>query len=240
MAYEQNGANDAQNAADIRRNEPRGGAYSASTPAYDPLQPGFGFRMMAAPPEEKKEEKPQEAPPQPTEQVTITLVAPAGEEPVETGKKPHRGRAKRQKATELPLPDERAPARQLTTKRGLMRFLLLTIITAGIYALFFFSSIGEDMNLLASRHDGRRTPPLLLWPVIAVLTLGVGWFVCWHLLCARVRDELWRRDIESDFGPRKFWGWDVFGWLIVVGPFIFLHKLCVVMNKLSVDYNRRG
>lgn len=216
------------------------------TPAYDPLQPGFGFRMMAEPPPQPAAPAPQvpademQLPaPVPAEQVTVTVTA-ASETPEESGEKSHRHRAKHQKAPESQLADERAPKRLLSTKRGVVRFVFFTVITAGVYTLFFFSGISEDMNLLACRHDGKRTPNLLLLPLITVLTLGIGYFVYWHRLSARIREELWRRRGDYRFGPKTFWGWGVLGLLLAVGPLVYLHKLCVALNKLSTDYNMHG
>ena len=37
-----------------------------------------------------------------------------------------------------------APVRQLNTNRGLLKFILLSIITLGIYGLVVMSSVGED------------------------------------------------------------------------------------------------
>ena len=35
----------------------------------------------------------------------------------------------------------------------------------------------------------------------------------------------------------SFWGWGILGSLILVGPFIYTHKLLTAMNLLSADYN---
>ena len=48
------------------------------------------------------------------------------------------------------------PVRQLKTNRGLVKFLLLSLVTLGIYALFFYANIASELNLLASRYDGKR------------------------------------------------------------------------------------
>lgn len=180
-------------------------------------------------------------PPVPVEQVTVTVTAQEEQEPVEKGKKSHRRGAKYKKVADEPLADERAPKRPLSTKRGLVRFLFFTVITGGIYTLFFIAGLAEDMNLLACRHDGRRTPNLFLLPFITVLTLGIGYFVYWHRFAARIREELWRRRIDYPFGPKKFWGWGVFGTLLAgIGPLVFFHKLCVALNEMSADYNLHG
>lgn len=233
---------------------------NSAQPAYNPAEPGFGFRMMVEPPEANGPQKengqttpapvptPAAPPTQtapvpvaPVEQVTVSVAANAEEAESENGKKSHRRGSKRRKTAEQPLPDERAPARPLSTKRGLIRFLFFTLVTGGIYTLFFTAGLAEDMNLLASRHDGRRTPNLLLLPFITVLTLGIGYFVYWHRFAARIREEVWRRGIDYTFGPGKFWGWGLFGILLFgIGPLIFFHKLCVALNKLSADYNLHG
>ena len=67
------------------------------------------------------------------------------------------------------------PVRQLNTHRGLIKLILLTIITFGIYPLVFFSGISEDINLIASRFDGRKTMHYCLMAfIIGPLTLGIG------------------------------------------------------------------
>lgn len=202
-------------------------------PAVVQQTPGAVQTTPAAPTEEVTQAPPANA-------VTLVVAAPAEETP-KKGKKSHRHGAKKEEANSEPLADERAPKRSLSTKRGLIRFLFLTVITAGIYTLFFLSGVSEDMNLLASRHDGKRTPNLLLLPFIVVLTLGIGHFVHWHRFAARIREELWRRRIQYEFGPGKFWGWGFFGILLFgVGPLVFFHKMCVALNKLSEDYNMHG
>lgn len=68
------------------------------------------------------------------------------------------------------------PVRQLNTHRGLIKLILLTIITFGIYPLVFFSGISEDINLIASRFDGRKTMHYCLMAFI------IGPFVYLHKL----------------------------------------------------------
>ncbi len=242
--------------------QPTGTNPTQQKSAYDPLQPGFGFRMSAEPPKQPETAAPQTAAvpaqtaeaapveaaqetsavsPVPVEQVTVTVAPAAEETPTKKGKKSHRHGAKYKKTPNEPLPEERAPKRALSTKRGLIRFLFFTIVTCGVYTLFFVADLAEDMNILACRHDGRRTPNLLLLPFITILTLGIGYFVYWHRFASRIREELWRRGIDYDFGPKKFWGWGLLGILLFgIGPLVFFHKLCVALNEMSADYNLHG
>ena len=134
-----------------------------------------------------------------------------------------------------------APAIQLKTKRGLLKFILLSIITAGIYGVVTLSDLSNDINIIASRYDGKKTNNFCLSAMIfAPLTLGISLY-CWqHKLCNRIGDELARRNYEYRFSASTFWLWGILGSLIIVGPFIYMHKMFKAMNLLSESYNVYG
>ena len=50
-----------------------------------------------------------------------------------------------------------APVGQLKTNRGLLKLILLSMITFGIYAIVVYCSISNDINVVASRYDGKKT-----------------------------------------------------------------------------------
>ncbi|MDR3314190.1 MAG: DUF4234 domain-containing protein [Oscillospiraceae bacterium] len=133
------------------------------------------------------------------------------------------------------------PVNQLSTHRGFLKYILLTIVTLGIYHIVFFNGIASDVNTIAGRNDGKKTMNYwLLSLVIGPLTLGIGYLVWYHKLSKRVGKELRRREHVSTFGSHTFWLWNVLGTAIVVGPFIYVHKLCVAVNRLAKDYNENG
>ena len=100
------------------------------------------------------------------------------------------------------------PVRQLNTRRSLLKLILLTIITFGIYPYVFFSGISEDINLIASRFDGRKTMHYCLMSfIIGPLTFGIGFIVWFHNLSSRMDNELARRSIAYSFGASDYWLW---------------------------------
>lgn len=134
-----------------------------------------------------------------------------------------------------------APVAQIHTQRSLIKFILLNIVTLGIYSIVFYSSISTDINVIASRYDGRKTMHYcLLIFLIAPITLGIAGIVWMSKISSRIGAELKRRGIDYDFGASDYWLWNVLGALILVGPFIYLYKLCVAMNKLTENYNIIG
>lgn len=134
-----------------------------------------------------------------------------------------------------------APVKQLKTNRGLLKLILLSIITLGIYPLVVMSVISTDINLIASRYDGKKTMHFcLLAFIFAGLTLGIAPIVWYHRISNRIGNELTRRGIGYSFGAGTFWGWNILGVLIGIGPLVYTHKLLKAMNLLCADYNVNG
>lgn len=134
-----------------------------------------------------------------------------------------------------------APARKLPTNRGAFKAILLTIITFGIYSLVLFTKMAEELNITASKYDGKKTMNYcLLAFIVTPFTLGIGAIVWYHKFSARIGAELKRRNIDYSFGAGSFWLWSTLGALIIVGPFIYLHKLIKAINLINKDYNEKG
>ena len=133
------------------------------------------------------------------------------------------------------------PVAKLKTNRGLLKFILLSLITFGIYGIVVLSSVSSDINVIASRYDGKKTMHYcLVLFIFAPLTFGIVALVWFHRISARIGNELNRRGIAYSFGAGSYWGWMILGSLIAVGPFVYIHKLLKAMNLLSENYNING
>lgn len=133
------------------------------------------------------------------------------------------------------------PVGQLKTNRGLLKFILLSVITLGIYAIVAMSSVSSDVNVICSRYDGKKTMHYcLLFFLVGPITLGIADLVWYHRISNRIGGELQRRGLGYDFGAKDFWLWGILGSMIVVGPFIYTHKLFKAMNTMSENYNVNG
>ena len=133
------------------------------------------------------------------------------------------------------------PAYQLKTNKGLLKTILLSIITFGIYPLVIMSVISNDINVVASRYDGKKTMHFcLLAFIVAPITLGIGAIVWYHRISNRIGDELKRRGIGYSFSAADFWLWNVLGSLIAIGPLVYLYKMFKAVNLMNADYNTNG
>lgn len=122
-----------------------------------------------------------------------------------------------------PLPPQQPPVRQsnLRTKRSLLKYVLLGLITLGIYDIWQMSEVGETLNLIATRRDGKRTMHYcLMFFLVGWLTLGVGWLVWYHKLSSRIGTEQAARGLPVTVTAATYWLWNILGSLIIVGPFI--------------------
>ena len=135
-----------------------------------------------------------------------------------------------------------APVGQLKTNKGLLKLILLSLITFGIYPLVVMSAVSNDINIVASRYDGKKTMHFcLLTFIVAPITFGIAGIVRYHRISNRIGAELRRRGIAYSFGAGTFWGWNVLGaFLFGIGPLVYIHKLFKAVNLMNAHYNVNG
>lgn len=62
----------------------------------------------------------------------------------------------------------------LQTNRSLTKYILLGLITLGIYDIVVMTKISNDINTIASKHDGRHTMNFcLVFFIFSWLTFGI-------------------------------------------------------------------
>lgn len=138
-------------------------------------------------------------------------------------------------------PQPMRPMSQLSTNRGLLKFVLLGIITFGIYPLVIMTTTADALNTLAGRYDGRKTMNYcLLFFLVAPITLGIANLVWYNNFSDRIGHEQARRGMAPTVTASTYWLWGVLGSLIIVGPFIYTYRMLHAMNALCADYNARG
>lgn len=126
------------------------------------------------------------------------------------------------------------------TNRGLLRYILLSIVTCGIYSIVFWYCLADDINTIATRRDGKKTMNYIVMCLLSAVTCGIVPLVWFHRISGRIGDEARARGVNTEFGASTFWLWYILGSMIVVGPFIYMHKLCQAMNGICENYNQNG
>lgn len=127
------------------------------------------------------------------------------------------------------------------TDRSVWLVCLLNIVTCNIYGIYFYSVLTNDVNTICTKRDGKKTMHYcLMYFVFSWLTCGIYPFIWFHKLSARIGEEARARGINTGFDASTFWLWNVLGTLIIVGPFIYTHKLCTTMNQICQSCNTNG
>ena len=133
-----------------------------------------------------------------------------------------------------------SPALQLPDRRSLWKMVRFGILTLTIYPTVIWSRMVTELPIAASRYDGRRTMPFFAVNMLVPVTFGIAAFVWNHKLANRLGAELARRGIDYKISASSFWLWNVLGSLILIGPFVYTHKVLKAMNLINSDFNQNG
>lgn len=136
--------------------------------------------------------------------------------------------------------DERTyQAPKLKTDRSIWKLLILNFFTLGLYSIFFFIPLSFDLDLVAPKRDRSKTMNFLFAYILSLFTFSIIMIIWHHNIAQRVEEALAARNINYEFDVAKnFWGWYFFGSFILIGPYVYFHKLCKAMNLLCEDYNK--
>ncbi|MGN0220879.1 MAG: DUF4234 domain-containing protein [Prevotella sp.] len=110
------------------------------------------------------------------------------------------------------------------------KFIVFPFFTLGIYPLVKFTTMSNDVM----RCDGKTNCPFWVMALfLSGITLGIYPLIWWHNICCRIG----ALNPSNGFSVGTFWGWNVLGTLIAVGPLVFLWKLCNAMNSIAEQQN---
>ncbi|MDR0424946.1 MAG: DUF4234 domain-containing protein [Clostridiales Family XIII bacterium] len=121
-------------------------------------------------------------------------------------------------------------------QRGLLKLILLSIVTLGIYWLYWIHRLARDTNTLCY-GDGRQTSGLLIYILLGIVTFGIYNLVWWYMVAERLRGNAPRYGLVFNEGGLAFLLWYILGSLIVVGPFVAIYLLIRNINALADRFN---
>lgn len=126
---------------------------------------------------------------------------------------------------------------KLQTNRSMWKLMFLSIVTLGIYSIFFFIPFSFDIDKVSPKDDHSKTMNFVFAYILSLFTFSIV-LDFWHYeIAGRIEEALSNRNINYNFQTKDFWCWLVLGSLILVGPFVYFHRLCKAMNLLCEDYN---
>lgn len=127
---------------------------------------------------------------------------------------------------------------KLKTDRGLLVYIILTIITCGIYSYYFLYTMARDVNI-ACEGDGESTAGLLQFVLLSFITCGIYALIWYYKLGNRLAENAPRYGMNFQENGTTVLVWYIFGALICgIGPYIAMSILIKNTNKICNAYNQ--
>lgn len=125
----------------------------------------------------------------------------------------------------------------IDTNRGLGKYILLSILTCGIYSYYFLYKIAQDMNVMCS-GDGKETAGLIKFILLSVVTCGIYSWVWYYNLGNRLASNAQRYGLQFQENGTTILMWQIFGVILCgIGPFIAMNIMIKNTNALAIAYN---
>lgn len=125
------------------------------------------------------------------------------------------------------------PAIKLPTGRGLSAMIFLSFLTFGIYPLIVWCKISGEINIVASRYDGKRTAHYLTVLLLSLPTCFVFPLVWSHSLCSRIGKELKRRQVNYRFGAATMWLWEILYAVCVIALSVVAFIVLLTLSNVA-------
>ncbi len=128
---------------------------------------------------------------------------------------------------------------RLKDDRGLVSYILLSLITCGIYSYYFIYKMAHDVNI-ACDGDGESTSGLVAFILLSLITCGIYAMFWDYKLGNRLADNAPRYGMNFQENGTTVLMWYLFGIVLCgIGPYIAMHILIKNSNKICAAYNRQ-
>ncbi len=130
------------------------------------------------------------------------------------------------------------PQGPLNPNRDIVTYVLLSIVTCGIYSYWTVYTMAQDANVLCA-GDNEETPGLLVFILLNLVTCGIYSYYWLYKLANRLQASGPRYGLNIYQG-----GSDVLLWLILgiftcgICFYVAMHLVFKNMNELCAAYNR--
>jgi small-conductance mechanosensitive channel len=127
----------------------------------------------------------------------------------------------------------------IDSNRGLGKYIVLTIITCGIYSWYFLYKLAADVNTMC-KEDGEKTAGLVTLILLSIITCGIYTLVWYYKLGNRLMANAPKYGLMFTENGTSVLMWITFGSLLCgIGFFIALNILIKNTNAMANAYNAK-
>lgn len=128
--------------------------------------------------------------------------------------------------------------RRIQTDRGLLKYILLTIVTCGIYSYYFIYKLAEDVNEMC-KEDGKKTGGLIAFIVLSYVTCGIYALYWYYQIANRLQANAPKYGLSFQESGTTILLWYVIGAVVCgIGPFVAMYFIIKNTNALAAAYNQ--
>ncbi len=128
---------------------------------------------------------------------------------------------------------------QVDNNRGLMKYVLLTLVTCGFYSWYFIYKLAADVNVICE-GDGEHTDGLLKLILLSLCTCGIYSWVWYYKLGNRLWKNAQRYGLIFAENGTSVLLWQLFGSALCgIGPFVAMNIIIKNTNALATQYLSR-
>lgn len=130
--------------------------------------------------------------------------------------------------------------RRIQTDRNIVMYILLTIVTCGIYSYYFIYKMAQDVNEMC-RDDGKTTSGLLMFILLSLVTCGFYAYYWYYTLGNRLAENAPRYGLTFSENGTTVLLWCIVGLVLCdIGPYVAMHILMKNTNALAIAYNKQN
>lgn len=123
--------------------------------------------------------------------------------------------------------------------RSLIGWLLLSLVTCGIYSFYFLYCLARDVNTLC-QDDGDYTPGLAEFILLSFVTCGFYAYYWYYKIGNRLQANAPRYGLAFQENGTTVLLWQIFGALLCgLGPIFAMNIIINNTNAMATAYNTR-
>jgi hypothetical protein len=127
--------------------------------------------------------------------------------------------------------------RKIKDDRSLFTYIVLGILTCGIYDIWFLHHLVKDVNELCA-EDGKKSSGVLAYVLLSLVTCGFYSFFWWYRLGDMLERAAKRRGVNNSITGGYVLISMVLGALVCgIGSYVGIYKVIDATNDLATDYN---
>lgn len=129
--------------------------------------------------------------------------------------------------------------KRIQTDRNIIMYILLTIVTCGIYGYYFIYKLAQDVNEMC-KEDGQKTQGLVMFIILSYVTCGLYAYYWYYQIANRLQANAPNYGITVTENGTTVLVWCLVGLVVCgIGQFVAMHIIIKNTNAMAIAYNQK-